>query len=40
MKKRENQIWIGAKLKLSTSRPVPFYIIRDFGSSYKLKDRQ
>ncbi|KHG14928.1 putative cation-transporting ATPase V [Gossypium arboreum] len=29
--KRENQIWIGGKLKLSTNCLVPFFIVRDFG---------
>ncbi|KHG24820.1 putative cytosol aminopeptidase [Gossypium arboreum] len=40
MKNQRNRIWIGGKLKLSTSRPVPFFIVRDFGSSYELGDRQ
>ncbi|KHF98379.1 ATP-dependent RNA helicase A [Gossypium arboreum] len=32
-----NQVWIGGKLKLSISRPVPFFIVRDFG--FKLRAR-
>ncbi|KHG12104.1 DNA-directed RNA polymerase subunit beta'' [Gossypium arboreum] len=40
IKNQINQIWIGGKLKLSTSHPVLFFIIRDFGSSYELEDRQ
>ncbi|KHG20216.1 Interferon gamma receptor 1 [Gossypium arboreum] len=29
IKNQRNQIWIEGKLKLSTGRPVPFFIVRD-----------
>ncbi|KHG11229.1 Ribonuclease Y [Gossypium arboreum] len=29
IKNQRNQIWIGGKLKLSISRPVPIFIVRD-----------
>ncbi|KHG18926.1 hypothetical protein F383_09482 [Gossypium arboreum] len=35
IKNQRNQIWIRGKLKLSTSRSVPFFIVRDFG--FKLR---
>ncbi|KHG22554.1 hypothetical protein F383_30089 [Gossypium arboreum] len=31
IKNQGNRIWIGGKLKLSTSRPVSFFIVRDLG---------
>ncbi|KHG19134.1 hypothetical protein F383_25804 [Gossypium arboreum] len=37
IKNQRNWIRIGGKLKLSTSCPVPFFIVRDFG--FKLLGR-
>ncbi|KHG15877.1 hypothetical protein F383_21272 [Gossypium arboreum] len=38
IKNQRNRIWIGGKRKLSTSHPVPFYIVRDFG--FELQARE